>query len=216
MAKKKRTISVSNLILLFGGIVIVLPIVIWLWILISASLKVGTPILGDRYKNDLNPAITKQEMSTIKKDVTAIEGVKQVEVDLVTATLRVYADVEDVFKDDKVTEIAKSIYQKVLSVLDVNTYFSQHDNMKMYDLEIHVYNLEKNRDSEDFAYVILTKTSSMESEMIQLVSQPIDAQLAQQLRDAVEARKNPQKTDTPQSTQETVGSSETEDDNEAE
>lgn len=216
MAKKTRTISVSNLILLFGGIVIVLPIVIWLWILISAYLEVGKPILGDRYKNDLNPAITKQEISTIQKDVSTIDGVKKVEVDLVTATLRVYADVEDTFTDDKVTEIAKNIYQKVTSVLNVNTYFSQHDDMKMYDLEIHVYNLEKDRDNANFSYVILTKTSSMESELVQLVSKPIDAQLAQQLRDAVEARKNPQKTDTSQDTQETVGSSETEDDGEAE
>jgi hypothetical protein len=64
----------------------------------------------------------------------------------------------------------------------------------MYDLEIHVFNLDKNRDSDDFVYVIMTKTSGMETASTQLVSEPIDPELAQQLRDDVESRKNPSPT----------------------
>ena len=65
---------------------------------------------------------------------------------------------------------------------------------KQYDLEIHVYNLSKNRDSDDFVYVIMTKTSGMDTASTQLVSEPIDAELAQQLRDDVENRNNPKPT----------------------
>lgn len=50
---------------------------------------------------------------------------------------------------------------------------------------------KKNRDQDNFSYVILTKTSSMSDSKIQVVSTPIDAELAQQLRDDVEARNNP-------------------------
>ena len=61
---------------------------------------------------------------------------------------------------------------------------------KMYDLEVHVFN--QNKDTENnFVYVIETKTSSMEAPVIQLVSEPIDAELAESLRQAVENRNNP-------------------------
>ena len=60
----------------------------------------------------------------------------------------------------------------------------------MYDLEVHVFN--QNKDTENnFVYVIETKTSSMEAPVIQLVSEPIDAELAESLRQAVENRNNP-------------------------
>jgi hypothetical protein len=61
----------------------------------------------------------------------------------------------------------------------------------MYDMEIHVYNTDENTESDSFVYVIETKTSNMASPKRQLVSEPIDAELAQQLRDDVEARLNP-------------------------
>ena len=102
---------------------------------------------------------------------------------------------------------AQSIYQAVTSVLDAGTYFTQTETKKMYDLEIHVYNLAKNRDSDEFAYVIETKTSSMTEPILNVVSEPIDAALAQQLRDNVENRDKP--TPTPDESNEiTVGGGE--------
>lgn len=188
---KRRSLSVSSIILIFGSLLIITPFIVLGWILLSASLDTGTPILGDRYVGDLDPAISKSDISNVKKSVDGINGVEASSVELATATLRVYVDVEDSYSDTQASDVAKSAYDSVLGVLDVNKYFTQTDSKKMYDLEIHVYNLKKNRDQDNFSYVILTKTSSMSDSKIQVVSTPIDAELAQQLRDDVEARNNP-------------------------
>ena len=76
-------------------------------------------------------------------------------------------------------------------MLDPSVYFSQHDDMKMYDLEIHVYTQDSDADADNFVYVIETKTSSMDAPVTQLVSEPIDAALAEELRQKVEERNNP-------------------------
>ena len=188
---KRRSLSVSSIILIFGSLLIITPFIVLGWILLSASLDTGTPILGDRYVGDLDPAISKSDISNVKKSVDGINGVESSFVELATATLRVYVDVEDSYSDTQASDVAKSAYDSVVGVLDVNKYFTQTDSKKMYDLEIHVYNLKKNRDQDNFSYVILTKTSSMSDSKIQVVSTPIDAELAQQLRDDVEARNNP-------------------------
>ncbi|MCI6272354.1 MAG: hypothetical protein MR601_05330 [Erysipelotrichaceae bacterium] len=188
---KRRSLSVSSIILIFGSLLIITPFIVLGWILLSASLDTGTPILGDRYVGDLDPAISKSDISNVKKSVDGINGVEASSVELATATLRVYVDVEDSYSDTQASDVAKSAYDSVINVLDVNKYFTQTDSKKMYDLEIHVYNLKKNRDQDNFSYVILTKTSSMSDSKIQVVSTPIDAELAQQLRDDVEARNNP-------------------------
>ena len=99
------------------------------------------------------------------------------------------ADIADDAGADTANAKADEIYGVITSVLDPSVYFTQADGKKMYDLEIHVYNLKDNRESDEFVYVIETKTSGMESPLKQTVSEPIDAELAQSLRDAVEERK---------------------------
>lgn len=140
---KRRSLSVSSIILIFGSLLIITPFIVLGWILLSASLDTGTPILGDRYVGDLDPAISKSDISNVKKSVDGISGVEASSVELATATLRVYVDVEDSYSDTQASDVAKSAYDSVLGVLDVNKYFTQTDSKKMYDLEIHVYNLKK-------------------------------------------------------------------------
>ncbi len=216
MAQRKRTnrtvkrkTNKANIVLIVGLIIIAIPLLIVGWVIISATLDTGTPILGDRYENDLDPAITKSDITNIENSVKGLSGVEKVNVELATATLRVYVDVEDGYTADMATSKASEAFNSVLGVLDLGTYFSQTETKKMYDLEIHVFNLDKNRDSDDFVYVIMTKTSGMETASTQLVSEPIDPELAQQLRDDVESRKNP--SPTPEDDEDmTVGVDETE------
>ena len=61
----------------------------------------------------------------------------------------------------------------------------------MYDLEIHVYNLDEDQDrtADNFVYVIETKTSNMSEPSAQTVSEARFPELAQKLRDDVAARK---------------------------
>ncbi len=194
--KKRKQNNKIKVVFWICLLLVLAPIVVFGWFIISAALDTGTPILGNRYKDDLNPAITKSELEQIKSSTNGISGVESTTVELATATLRVYADVEDSASADTCKTIAGQVYSAVTSVLDPNVYFSQHDNMKMYDLEIHVYTKASSSSDEDFNYVIETKTSSMSEPITQVVSEPIDAELAQQLRDDVEARKNPTPTPT--------------------
>ena len=61
----------------------------------------------------------------------------------------------------------------------------------MYDLEVHVYNNVDKSGTEDYVYVIRSKNSGMEQAATQVVSKPLDAELAQQLRDELAEKRNP-------------------------
>ena len=189
--KKKKNNTRTKVVFWIALILFLLPFAVMGYILLSAARDTHTPVIGNRYENDLNPAITETQMNQIESDVKGLSGVESVSVRLTTATLRVYADISDSADASTAESTAESIYSKVTGVLDPSSYFFQHDNEKMYDLEIHVYNSLGKADSDSFVYVIENKTSNMDSPHTQLVSEPVNAELAQQLRDAVDARNNP-------------------------
>lgn len=76
------------MILIVGLVLIAIPCAILGWILISASMDTGKPINGDRFKGDLDPAITKDQLSEIESRIKAENQVEKVTVELTTATLR--------------------------------------------------------------------------------------------------------------------------------
>ncbi|MBR2675772.1 MAG: hypothetical protein IKE28_02525 [Solobacterium sp.] len=189
-------------------VLFLLPFIILGFILLSAAMDTGKPIFGDRYKDDLDPAITSADLSKVESAVKGVGGVENTFTNLATGTLRVYADISDSADAESAKASAEQVYSAVTSVLNPGTYFTQNNGKKMYDLEVHVFN--QNKDTENnFVYVIETKTSSMEAPIVQLVSEPIDAELAESLRQDVENRNNP--TPTPAETDEmTVGEGEVE------
>lgn len=174
-------------------VLILAPILYFGWMLYSSYRDSRTPVFGNRYDGDLNPAITKAQLETLDQKVGTIEGIEKHWVDLTTATLRVYADVQDDATSEVVQAKADEIYAKIVEDLDPAIYFSQHDGMKMYDIEVHVYNLAENRDSEGFVYGIENKSSKMEAPKFQIMSQPVNAEIAQKLRDDVVAREEKKK-----------------------
>ena len=182
-------------------IVFLIPFLVLGYFILSAAMDTGKPVLGDRYKGDHDPEITKADLSSVESAVKSVSGVEKASVNLATGTLRVYADISDSANAETAENTAGQIFNAVTSVLNRGTYFTQNNGMKMYDLEIHVYNQAKDEDA-NFVYVIETLTSSMEEPVIQLVSEPIDADLAETLRQAVENRNNP--TPTPSSDEMTV------------
>lgn len=191
-SKPKMRRSKVRIFIFVGILIILIPFIILGVILIQASMSTGKPILGDRFKNDLNPAITSEQLKEISTKIKAQSNVDSVDVSLKTATLRVYVDVSDTSSEQQVMDMSKSAYQDVISILDINTYFTQHDGKEMYDIEIHAYNQDKNTE-ENFIYVITNKNSSMEKEHSQVVSKALDPELAQQLRDDVIERENKKK-----------------------
>ncbi|MBR2793611.1 MAG: heavy-metal-associated domain-containing protein [Solobacterium sp.] len=172
------------------------PFLVLGYIILSAAMDTGKPIIGNRYDGDHDPAISKSDLERVESSVKSLSGVEKSMVNLATGTVRVYADINDSAGAETAESTAGQVYSTVTSILNESTYFTQSNGKKMYDLEVHVYNQDKNTDS-NFVYVIGTKTSSMDAPIYQLVSEPIDAELAESLRQAVENRNNPKPAPTP-------------------
>ena len=147
----------------------------------------GTPVLGNRFEGDLDPAITKNQMNDVESAVKALGGQDNAFVTMKTATLRVYVDVADDANEETVNAKADEVYNTVASILDPAVYFTKTDSKKQYDLEIHVYTLPERTDAEgeNFIYVIDTKTSNMAEPQKQTVSVAKDQAVADKLRQAV-------------------------------
>ena len=186
---RKPRLKLVHIVFTVCLILILAPAIYFGWMLASTYMDSHSPVLGNRYENDLNPAITKDQLKQVDDAVGAIEGVTGHSVHLATGTLRVYIDLPDDTTYDVVQAVSESAYAAVTSVLDPNVYFSQANDMKMYDLEIHTSNIPDGREAEYFVYGIYTKTSAMSAPLYQLVSYPKNPEIAQALRDAVEARK---------------------------
>ncbi|MCR5230112.1 MAG: heavy-metal-associated domain-containing protein [Solobacterium sp.] len=210
--KRKKTGKNRNtgakVIFWLAFVLFITPFAVLGWILVSAAMDTNSPIIGSRYDGDLDPAITKSDLDTIEKNVRGMTGVQAAEVNLATGTLRVYADITDSASAEEAKSMADQVYRSVIQVLPVDPYFTQAGGKKMYDLEVHVYNSDKNTEDDSFIYVIETRNSSMAEPVVQLVSEPVDAELAEQLRQAVENRLHPTPTPTAESEME-VGGEET-------
>ncbi|MBE6129521.1 MAG: hypothetical protein E7185_09625 [Erysipelotrichaceae bacterium] len=189
-ARKKRTGHFTGFLFWICLILLVTPPAVLGWILFSSQQDTGKPVLGNRYDGDLDPAITKDQMTAIENGVAGLDGIEAYWVEMPTATLRVYANIDDGAGADAVRSKADEIYGVITSVLDPSVYFTQADGKKMYDVEVHVFNHWKSEETDDdgFVYVIKSKSSSMSEPRSQLVSEPLDAELAQQLRDETAQR----------------------------
>lgn len=190
---KKKPMDTSTLIIIVGCAVIAIPILLFGGILISASLNTGTPITGDRLKGDLDPAITKSDITSIETSMKSINGVDDVKIELKVATLRIYLDTTDVMTPEVAEEIGNEAYDKLLTLLGKSTYFTSTGSKKMYDIEIHVYNDSVNTESDNFVYVIVSKNSTMNDPIARLVSEPLDAELAAQILDELDRKRHPEK-----------------------
>lgn len=185
--KKKRKLSKPAIFLIVGIIIIVVPCLIFGGILLSSAMNTGTPIFGDRYEGDLDPAITSEDMSKIKGEIEALEGVESVDVVLPSGQLRVNINTDDSLSKDEIKELINSAYEIVKADLPLETYFTSSDTKKMYDLAINAYNFI-NAEDDGMIYYELTKNAMSENEIIQLVSEPLNPELVEE----IEAAQNPE------------------------
>ena len=194
--KKKGRLDAASWIIIIGLLIIAVPCAAFLYILLSAQAATGTAISGDRFTGDLDPAITETQMANVVTSVETIEGVESAEVILKSATVRVYVDTLDEMTPEVAQGIANQAYEKLTAECDPSVFFTQTASKKMYDIEVHAYNLTENRDSEEFVYVIISKSSSMEAPIARLVSEPLDPELAAQLLEKLDRKLNPEKYET--------------------
>lgn len=147
-------------------------------ILISAALESGKPVDGNRFKGDLNPAITSSNTSSIKNSIEALSGVEKCDIELTSAQYRVNVDTVDTLTDKQIEDLCVDIYNIVNKELPMATYFTASSSEKMYDLAVNVYN----KIDDDNIYYILTKNSKMDTYSVQCVSSAVDEELASDLR----------------------------------
>ena len=197
---KKKFMDINwdrpKITLLFCTIVLLIPIIFFVYILLSAYTNTGKPILGNRFKGDLDPAVQSSEIKSVQTSIGNMSFVNSVKVELKIATVRIYVVVDSTVAKEDFEKIAQATYDEAIKVWPVEQYFTViNGTQKQYDLEIHIINATENFESEDFAYYILVKNSAMEEPRGQLVSEPINPELAANLRETADERNNPTKTE---------------------
>lgn len=196
MAKMKRKRHTSNKptgqghkLVWFTVIIIMIPIVIVGYVLLTSVGGQNHPVEGSRFsKTDLNPAITDNEISSLENSLSSIDNVEKASVDLLSATLRVHLDLVDSATDDVAQQALDSAYNIVNDQLPIDTYFTNKDHSKMYDLEIDSYNylIDDTHTSDGWTYLKLTKTGASDGPVTDNMTTPKDADLANQLKAASE------------------------------
>lgn len=195
---KKRKLSKAAIILILGLLIILIPLGVFGSVLLHSWITNNNPVVGDRFANDLDPAITDDNMKTIKSQISSISGVDKVEIVMTTSQMRVNIDTADNLSQEQIANIAQDAYQKVNGVTPIATYFTSTNEKKMYDLAINVYNYIKEND-ETMIYVLLTKNSKMQKPETQVVSEPVNPELAYELTHVGETPET-----TPETTEETT------------
>ena len=189
--KGKKKLSKGALVLIISLIIILIPCLIFGGILISAALESGKPVDGNRFKGDLNPAITSSNTSSIKNSIEALSGVEKCDIELTSAQYRVNVDTVDTLTDKQIEDLCVDIYNIVNKELPMATYFTASSSEKMYDLAVNVYN----KIDDDNIYYILTKNSKMDTYSVQCVSSAVDEELASDLRGENDIEEPPEKDD---------------------
>lgn len=183
---KKRKISKIHwptVVLILSLVLIAIPTVAIGKVLYDAFAATGTPLFGNRYDLDLNPKITSEQLSELESKISDEVLVDDVNITLISASLRVNVDVSDEITLEELTTLATALYSHVAAILPVETYFKLNETSKMYDLELHIFNNLELKDDESYKYLIFLLNSVMEEPLIQLVSDPKNPEFVEELYD---------------------------------
>ena len=196
MAKMKRKRVASNKptgqghkLVWFTVIIIMIPVVIVGYVLLASLGGQNRPVEGSRFsKKDLDPAITDDNISTLESALSNIENVEKVSVNLLSATLRVHIDLIDSATDDVASAAINSAYSVINEQLPIDTYFTNKDGSKMYDLEIDSYNylIDDTHTADGWTYLKLTKTGASDGPVTDNMTSAKDPDLSNQLKAASE------------------------------
>lgn len=177
-----------NTILWIGLVVILVPCLILLYILLGTKEKAGQPVVGDRFEGELDPGITDEQLNSIR-EALVFENAENVEVNLISATLRITINAEDDISSDGALALANSAYDKVMEVLPVETYFTNVKDeegkmkTKMYDIEVQVYNVLKqdNPSNISLIYFVKSKSANMSEPILNNFASPKNEEVANEL-----------------------------------
>ena len=172
---------------LIALLILVMPFLVFGLIIYRDSSQTGEPVVGDRYENQLDPAITDTQLDTINSSLVD-ESIISKKVTLKSSTLRIYLEVDAAESKDAIKALANTAYETVAETLPIETYFTLEGSKKMYDLEVHVYNNAEDRDSEEFVYYQIIKSSSLEEIDGEFVSEARDPNFRDEVLEILEEK----------------------------
>ena len=164
MAKKTSNpvkLKKPHVILWLGIIIVLVPCIILGVVLMNSLENSREPVVADRFKNELNPAITETDLASIRSNLN-YDNIDNLEVNLISATLRVMINTSDDMAEGDLLWILNDAADKIAAVLPIETYFTNSAATKMYDLEIHVYNTTKGSEALPQIYNVKTKNAANE------------------------------------------------------
>lgn len=171
--KEQRRKLIANVAIVISLVILMIPVAFLGVTGIQSMMGRGKPIFGRRFANDHKPEIKDKQLDEIQNLIKGIEGIEDVEVNLQSATLRIYA-LDESLSEDSLRDKQEIIYELVGSVLNVEDYFTSHDGQKQYDLEIHLYNIDDVTEDNmsDYVYGIYVKNANMQKPYSQILTTP--------------------------------------------
>ncbi|MEG3039608.1 MAG: hypothetical protein RR788_04845 [Erysipelotrichaceae bacterium] len=170
-----------NYILWTGLVVVMIPVCILIYIVFGTLGNSDEPVNGNRFDQDLNPAISEKNVKELKGSLV-FDGVEGVSVNLKTATLRININTNDDLDEKAIGDIMNQAYDKVVTLLPIETYFTNKKNCQMYDIEVNVYNLiPDEKTTITPIYLVKSKTAAAKEATVDVKTTPLDEEVVNQL-----------------------------------
>lgn len=181
--KARKKDKRPNWVLRITIIVIAIPVIILAFVLLTSMEKQGEPVVGNRFDNQLDPEIKSDEIEAIERSLV-YDNTDSIEVNLISATLRINVDTNDGLDATAIEAIANDVYAKVNDILPIETYFTNTEKVKMYDLEINVYNLIPNESNAGVAQILCVKHKNASEEEVgtDWPTTPRNAEITEEVR----------------------------------
>ena len=182
-APKQPKQKQGHLLVWITLVIILIPVVIIGYVLLTSMDEQNQPVKGSRFDSgDLSPAITKDQMDEIQQQLSAIEGIDSATMDLKSATLRVHMNTSDQASREDVENILNQAKEVVNGVLPFETYFTNNENGKQYDVEIDSYNwiIDDTHPADGQIWMKLTKTGAGK-EVVDVITEAKDPELVSQI-----------------------------------
>ncbi|KAF0224396.1 MAG: hypothetical protein FD133_1517 [Erysipelotrichaceae bacterium] len=179
-----KKITIGGWILILSLTIVISFGAVFVWFIYDASLSTGTIISGNRFKFELEPKIEAAKLEELRTALDNADYSVESSINQRSGSLRVTVLVRSDMTDVELQTAIIAIKDLINTSLPIETYFTSTADVKMYDLEIHVYNSKEPVSTETFKYhyFILVKNSVMKSWSIQEVSVPVNPELAALLR----------------------------------
>lgn len=200
MAKKKKQAKQtavvdrrsSKILYVIAAVVILVPLLLLGYIYLTTKENKGTPTVGSRFDDELTTKIADSDLEKVRSSLQqSFTDAESIEVNLTSATVRITIDLKDDSNNDKVTAVLDEAYEVVDDILPVETYFTNQDETKMYDLDIHVYNFipEEDGSTDGWVYKEKTKNAASKKPVVNTQSQPKNEDVSKELLEEQEKLK---------------------------